>query len=72
MNIKMSSVLVEAIVVGCVISAIWFLLQGFDTIRRSVNQWMQVFLAGMIGHLVFEALGINRWYCHQGAACSAR
>lgn len=64
------SVLIEAIVVGFVIAFILYLLQRFDTMKQR-NIWVQIFISGFLGHLIFEALGINRWYCRHGAACAA-
>lgn len=29
------------------------------------------FVAGALGHLGFEAIGVNRYYCKSGVACSS-
>jgi|DEB0MinimDraft_6_1074348.scaffolds.fasta_scaffold02170_5 hypothetical protein len=57
--------LVEAIVVGLVMVA---LDQGVSTLVR--NRLLVVFLTGFMGHLLFELVGANKWYCTHGKACS--
>ena len=31
-------------------------------------EW-SLFLAGIFGHFLFEAMGANKWYCTNGVAC---
>ena len=57
--------LTEATVVGIVMLAIHY---GLSMMFK--NQMLVVFLTGFIGHLLFELLGANRWYCTHGKACS--
>lgn len=30
---------------------------------------LKIFWVGVVGHLLFEAMGANRWYCTKGVAC---
>ena len=60
-------VLIEALVVGLVF-AILVLIASF-AFGSSANPAILGFVSGFIGHLVFEAVGANKWYCANGAAC---
>ena len=31
-----------------------------------------LFLTGFIGHLIFEFIGANKWYCKHGYACKSQ
>ena len=56
--------LVEALVVGIVMLAIHYVLSMFIP-----NPLIVVFLTGFVGHLLFELVGANKWYCTHGKAC---
>lgn len=56
--------LVEAFVVGLVMLGIHY---GFSMFLN--NNLLTVFLTGFIGHLLFELIGANKWYCTHGKAC---
>ena len=58
------NLLIEAIVVGLV-----FLILGIFAKQLKLNEPMTWFVAGAVGHLLFEVSGINRWYCTNGNAC---
>jgi hypothetical protein len=30
---------------------------------------ISLFITGAVAHLLFEASGVNKWYCKSGAAC---
>jgi len=49
---------VEALVVGLVMMAL----------QRITG--LKIFWVGVVGHLIFEVVGANRWYCTKGVACS--
>jgi hypothetical protein len=55
MNI--TPLLIEALVVGVVM----MLLQ------RATK--LPIFWVGVVGHLLFEVAGANKWYCRKGFAC---
>lgn len=55
---------VEALVVGVVMLA---LDTGLSTVLK--NHMLTVFLTGFMGHLLFELIGANKWYCAHGKAC---
>lgn len=55
-------VIVEAVVVG--ISLLVF-AEGLKMLNVT-----NLFVVGFLIHLVFEILGLNRWYCKHGAACN--
>lgn len=56
--------LVEALVVGLIMLAIHYVSSLFIP-----NPIIVVFLTGFMGHLLFELIGANRWYCKHGKAC---
>lgn len=74
--------LVEALVVGVVIVIIGLIVGAFVAPSLSVKLpkvcegWNEkyvmeitLFLTGFLGHLFFEAIGTNKWYCEHGVAC---
>lgn len=56
------NVIVEAGVVGISLLVFAKVLKMFNVTN--------LFVVGFLIHLVFEILGLNRWYCKYGAACS--
>tara|TARA_B110000285_G_C15132107_1_gene624343 strand:- start:1827 stop:2003 length:177 start_codon:yes stop_codon:yes gene_type:complete len=48
---------VEAVVVGLVMASL------------KITTRLSVFWVGVIGHLLFELVGANKWYCKKGTAC---
>jgi hypothetical protein len=54
---KITPLLIEAIVVGVVM----MLLQRLTK--------LPIFWVGVVGHLIFEVVGANKWYCRKGFAC---
>lgn len=54
---KITPLLIEALVVGVVM----MLLQRFTGLK--------IFWVGVVGHLLFEVAGANKWYCQKGFAC---
>jgi ABC-type antimicrobial peptide transport system permease subunit len=78
----MYQLIIEAIVVGIVMMVIgnivgYFVGKQFATDLPPVckdwnkNYLMEIclFLTGFIGHLLFELIGANKWYCKNGYAC---
>lgn len=78
----MSQVFVEAIVVGIVLVIIGIIVNAMlpkyfkVDLPDSCKDWnkkhameISLFLTGFTAHLLFEATGINKWYCKNGAAC---
>jgi multisubunit Na+/H+ antiporter MnhB subunit len=55
---KFTGLAVEALVVGLVMMAL----------QRITG--LKIFWVGVVGHLIFEVVGANRWYCTNGVACS--
>ena len=56
-----SKVVSEAVIVG-------IFLQIFFSFIPTVP--FKPFIAGALIHLIWECLGLNRWYCKHGNACS--
>jgi hypothetical protein len=57
-------VITEAVVVGLMLAA------AGTTFLKKLD-FKSLFILGAAFHLLCEMLGINRWYCANGAACSA-
>lgn len=75
----MAHLLIEALVValsagilGLIISTL-MMYTNKDFSIREYHFWPQVFLSffltGFLLHLIYEAIGANRWYCTNGNAC---
>jgi hypothetical protein len=73
----------EALVVGVVMVIIGLIVSftiapGFRVKLPEVcSSWNEkhvmeitLFFTGFLGHLFFEAVGANGWYCKHGVACS--
>ena len=74
------NILLEAIFVGIAIAIIGFiislLLMYVDDSKFTIKKytfWKSVllsyFLTGMVGHLFFQYVGLNSYYCKYGVAC---
>ena len=74
--------LIEAVVVGVSLAIIGTVTNKLVPHRFKVplpddcKKWndkyvMQIslFITGATAHLLFEASGVNKWYCNSGAAC---
>jgi RsiW-degrading membrane proteinase PrsW (M82 family) len=72
--------LYEAIIVGIVTAVVGFVIAtgmmyiGVEKFSfKKYHFWKRVllgyFLTGVVIHLLFEALGANKWYCKNGNAC---
>jgi len=63
------NLLIEAIVAG-----LGFIVasEGLKMLDKKVNEHIYVvlFFSGFTLHLLSEFLGINKWYCVNGNACS--
>lgn len=72
----------EAIIVGILIvffgTIISFIISKFyvTDLPPACKDWNKnfvmeicLFLTGFIAHVVFEFMGINKWYCKHGNAC---
>ena len=79
----MIKLIIEAIVVG--ISVVLFgtlsskIFSGFFKVDLPpvCKEWnknfvmeITLFFTGVFAHLAFELMGINKWYCKNGCACS--
>lgn len=76
----MIKVLKEAIIVGICLIFFGYLGGGIakmilpvPNINEYFNKYhimeLSLFIAGLLFHLTCEILGINKWYCKNGAAC---
>jgi hypothetical protein len=80
----MADLVVEAIVVGLVVLLMGNLVGwSLNTLNIAkvplppvCDSWndlyvkeLMLFLTGFLSHLVFEAMGANKWYCTHGYAC---
>tara|TARA_Y100000748_G_C15215258_1_gene379008 strand:+ start:142 stop:402 length:261 start_codon:yes stop_codon:yes gene_type:complete len=76
------NLLVEAFFVGIAIVIMGTLVSGiFAYCMKSdlppvCKDWnknyimeMSLFFTGFISHLLFEFIGLNKWYCKNGVAC---
>ena len=65
---------IEAIVVGVVFAIIGIVLiylSSYDTHKNHLQEvGTLLFISGALGHILFELVGANAWYCKNGHACS--
>lgn len=63
----------EVLVVGFVFAIIGTLLTYIFSSASHKGELFKVssifFMTGAIGHILFEILGANKWYCENGYAC---
>lgn len=77
-------ILVEAVVVGVVMVIIGLIVSFMIAPQFSVKlpeicstfnekhiMEATLFFTGFLGHLFFEAIGANGWYCKNGVACKS-
>ena len=75
--------LIEAVIVGIVVMLVGtlsgYIVGKFNNIdlpsvckKWNKNHVMEIslFITGFFTHLLFELLGLNKWYCKGGHACS--
>ena len=69
MNKITTKLFIEAIVAGL---GIIVASEGLKMLNKKINEHIYVvlFFSGFILHLLSEFLGINKWYCVNGNACS--
>jgi hypothetical protein len=66
-----SQLLIEALVVGVLFVVLMYLTTLVHKPDSEMMYYIHFFVAGVAGHLLLELLGINRYYCKAGNACSA-
>jgi hypothetical protein len=64
-----SSVVVEAIIVGIVLAVSLSVSDVLVPINGPQRAAYTGLVVGMLVHVGFEVFGANRWYCKQGASC---
>lgn len=60
----LTKVFIEALFVG-----ILLVIVGKFTLRNNIDI-KKLFITGIIVHILCEIVGLNRWYCKNGAACT--
>lgn len=79
----MTCAMTEALVVGVFAvvfgNLVWYALKKTSlnvNSTKECNDWnknnikeISLFLTGFIGHIFFELVGVNSWYCKNGSAC---
>ncbi len=61
----------EAVSVGIIFALFMLFASQFVRLTTAPAIALAGFAAGVLGHLAFEALGANAWYCKHGVACKA-
>jgi hypothetical protein len=61
---------VEAGVVGIIFAVFMLIASRFVRLDTSWAVALAGFVAGVLGHLAFEVVGGNAWYCKNGVACT--
>ena len=54
---------------NCVAFATEALVVGLVMLFLQRMTGLNVFWVGGVGHVLFEAVGANKWYCTKGVAC---
>ena len=67
----MKRIAFEAVAVGAIFGVFMLLASLFVRLNTPLAVALAGFVAGALGHLAFEALGANAWYCTHGVACKA-
>jgi hypothetical protein len=64
MNKPISTIIIEAVVVGAFLVAFYegvdFFIKTYT--KSSPNMWIKLFITGVIFHILFEVTGVNKWY----------
>lgn len=67
----------EAVVVGLMVVILGLILRQIasylglnDNLNTTSTYIMHIFLIGFLIHILSEWMGINRWYCQNGTACT--
>jgi hypothetical protein len=58
-----TKVLIEAIFVGILLVVV-----GMFTLKT--KKIVPLFLTGALVHIICEIVGLNKWYCKNGSACT--
>ena len=79
------NLLIEGVAVGIVVlvvgTIVGFILGRFMSVDlpKACREWnknhimeLSLFLTGFLIHLFCEFVGINKWYCNNGAACKLK
>ena len=74
------NVLYEAVFVGVLLIALGLGIYHLDkylNFRKkytniNIELSLYLFLIGMLTHIIYEALGANKWYCKHGASCKLK
>lgn len=66
----MSSLMLEAVIVGAVLAVALAITVKFTTIQTSKRALVAGFVLGVLIHLGFEFVGANKAYCTVGVACA--
>lgn len=56
--------IVEALCVG-----IFMYIVGKILEKMKIEK--DLFVCGFLGHILFEIIGVNKWYCKNGIACKS-
>lgn len=62
-------ILIEGVVVGISVLIINSLVSTLFNIKDIIRV---SFIGGFLAHILFEILGVNKWYCDNGVACKNR
>ena len=62
---KLKKLLVELVVVGLVFALLFAVLARVFRVPVSVQVLRLAFVAGALGHVLFEFAGVNQWYVRQ-------
>lgn len=73
--------LIEAVVVGVFMILFGYIgsiiaknllpkTENYENFNKYHVMELALFLAGFLAHLSFQLLGVNKWYCKYGVACT--